>query len=289
MADNNAIPSFAPTSTTSYAPSNFNAGLYHQEITKASLIKSNQHKVVYDSLAEAYSIITVLEVIENSFLKDYITDKEKYTSITLRLINQYQMIIKGFENDELKYQILNDLFKDLLPNLSNLVDLIAKKFNLDTHLAISRLKSGIPATIEHLHTRVESHAHNDEQAVNSSTSSLNKANSSNKASARLVAEATGSFITIMDALKLNYKTKDQLHPLLSDLVVSLNDMVTKNSEEEVEEEEEFKPIEFQGKSKLVNWLIKLNNLQDEELSQDEINLFLKDLDNAYKGFYASLE
>ena len=78
----------------------------------------------------------------------------------------------------------------------------------------------------------------------------------------------------MDAVKLNYKTRDQLHPLLSDLVVNLNEFN--------------ETIEFNGKSKLINWLIKINNLE-KELSQEDSDLFLNDLDTAYKGFYESLE
>lgn len=83
----------------------------------------------------------------------------------------------------------------------------------------------------------------------------------------------------MDALKLNYKTKDQLHPLLSDLVVNLNDLIDANH----------KMIDFEGKSKLVNWLIRLNNLGDGRLDEGESDKFLEDLDVAYKGFYSELE
>lgn len=275
-----SLPAYAPTNTTSYTPSS-NSNRLHEEISRSSLIKSNTHKAVYDSLAEIYSIITVLEVIENSFLKDYITDKEKYTSTTLRLINQYQMLLKGFQNDELKLQILTTLLSRetaLASDFSNLIDLICRKFSLEScSLAIDRLKSGIPATIEHFHTHVESHHHPPPSA-----------DSGNKASARLVAEATGNFITCMDAVKLNYRTKDQLHPLLSDLVISLNDLVTKEETSE-STDDDLKPIDFQGKSKLVNWLIKLNNLGDGTLSEDEADTFLQDLDAAYKGFYISLE
>lgn len=272
-----SLPAYAPTNTTSYTPSN-NSTRYHEEISKSSLLKSNTHKTVYDSLAEIYSIITVLEVIENSFLKDYITDKEKYTSTALRLINQYQMLLKGFQNDDLKLQVLKTLLGPLADDLSNLIELLCRKFNLESYsLAIDRLTSGIPATIEHFHTHVESHHHPPPPT-----------DSGNKASARLVAETTGNFITCMDAVKLNYRTKDQLHPLLSDLVISLNDLVTKGDDAQ-SENDDFKPIDFQGKSKLVNWLIKLNNLGDDKLSDDEADTFLLDLDTAYKGFYISLE
>lgn len=81
---------------------------------------------------------------------------------------------------------------------------------------------------------------------------------------------------------MNYNTKEQLHPLLSNLVISLNDLVTRENDSSA-------PIEFVGKSKLVGWLIKLNNLGESELPLEEVDLFLADLDGAYKGFYDSLE
>lgn len=275
-----APPSYAPVSTTSYTPSSH---LYSQEeITRTSLIKSPLHKNVYESLAEVYSIITALEVLENSFIKDYITDKEKYTSTTLRLLNQYQMLFKGLCDDSRKYDILNNMLNQkLLNDLSNFLPLFTEKYSLDSPLASKRIETGVPATIEHFHTHVSSSSHHMESNSSLATAPTSGGNTNNK-SARLIAETTGNFITCMDALKLNYRTKEHLHPLLSELVVSLNDLVNNDDNE--------KGIEFQGKSKLVNWLIKLNNFQDnQELTSEEIEAFLNDLDYAYKNFYVSLE
>lgn len=249
--NNNLPPEYAPTSTTTFTVST-DASIYNQEITRTSLIKTPLQKSLYDSLAEIYSILPTLEMIEVSFLKDYITDKEKYISTTYRLIHQYQMVVKMFGEDEDK---LNLLILEILPglnrDLSNFLDILQIKFNVNFPHAIIRLKNGLPATIEQI---------NGLQP--------------NNVNSRLVAEITGNFITCMDAVKLNYKSKDQLHPLLSELVLSLNEL---NEE-----------LEFNGKSKLVNWLIKLNNLT-QELSQDEADSFLNDLDIAYKGFYTTLD
>ena len=62
--------------------------------------------------------------------------------------------------------------------------------------ALHRISVGIPATLEH-----NSHA---------ATSGNERAQS--------VAETTQAFITFMDALKLKLRAKDQLHPLLGDLM-----------------------------------------------------------------------
>ena len=248
-------PEYAPTASTSFTISS-KSSKFNQEISRSSLIKSPLNKVVYNSLAEISSILVSIEVLENSFLKDYITDKEKYTSTAYRLIYQYQIILKGF--DELKLFVLRELMPDLSPDLSNFLALFTSKFNLSCPQAVNRLLSGVPSTIDHV----------------SDATAASGASATSKANARLIAEITGNFITCMDAVKLNYKTRDQLHPLLSDLVVNLNEFN--------------ESIEFNGKSKLINWLIKINNLE-KELSQEDSDLFLNDLDIAYKGFYTSLE
>lgn len=270
-----SLPSYAPTSTTSYTPGARNANQFHQEVTRNSLIKSALHKTVYESLSEIYSIIAALQVLETSFLKDYITDREKYTSTALRLISQFQIIIRDFDEDGQKKEFLSTHFNR--PNLQldsedgQFLDALTTKYDLHAALAVKRLKVGLPATIEHLKNPV---------LQQQSTSGRN---TPTRAGGKMVAQATGNFITCMDALKLNYRTKYQLHPLLSNLVISLNEL--HNSPENGGS-----TIEFPGKSKLVTWLIKLNNLlESEELSQQDVDTFLEDLDTAYKGFFTSLE
>lgn len=248
-------------------------------------MKTALHREVYEAFAEIYSIITVLEMIENAFVKDFITDKEKYTNTSLRLINQYQILSKGILEDPVKLEFAKaELITPLtvlpIDIVCDFPDLFCTKYNILCSHAVKRLKAGVPLTIEHLSVQI-SHVHQDGAANDrTNTTSVASAAPVSNTSARLVAEITGSFITIMDALKLNYKTKDQLHPLLSDLVVGLNDLVNLDNNEET--------LEFHGKSKLVGWLIKLNNLGDSELTEEEIAQFLDDLDIAYKGFYTSL-
>lgn len=259
-------PLYAPTATTSYTISLQDVG-YDQDFSKQDLVKNPLHQSLYDSLAEIYSIIPTLDMIETSFIKDYITDKEKYTSTSLRLINQYQLLLKGFEEDDnerkaLLKTLLSTSTLSLESDLSNFLPCLVEKFRINCSLGVKRLQVGYPATIQHLLTQVES-------------------TTLNNASGKLVAEITGNFITCIDALKLNYNTKLQLHPLLSTLVVNLNDLVEVSPNHNL--------IDFKGKSKLVTWLIKVNNLGDETLAPEDCDSFLEDLDTAYKGFYASLE
>ena len=50
----------------------------------------------------------------------------------------------------------------------------------------------------------------------------------------------------MDALRLNYNAKDQLHPLLSDVITAVNNVTGAR--------------EFEGRGKIVQWLITLNQM-----------------------------
>lgn len=67
---------------------------------------------------------------------------------------------------------------------------------MDHPAALHRLTIGVPATVEHSSDASEGGA---EQG-------------------KWVAETTQSFITFMDALKLNLRAKDQLHPFLTELM-----------------------------------------------------------------------
>ncbi|ODV62913.1 ESCRT-I subunit protein VPS28 [Ascoidea rubescens DSM 1968] len=224
-----------------------------QEVSLYSTNSYNtKEREIYENLAEIYSILTTLEYIEKSYLKDNLKH-ELYTSTVKRLINQYNALIN---NDEISDQFIN-------------LQYFKKKYKIDCPLATKRLEIG------------ESSSSNN----NNNNNNANNNNNKNQISSRAVAEATGNFITCMDALKLNYKAKDQLYPLLSDLITSIN-----NSDENNNKQSGKHKLDFEGRGKLVEWLIKLNHMKvNDELSEDEVRQLLFDLDTAYKHFYTSLE
>lgn len=91
----------------------------------------------------------------------------------------------------------------------------------------------------------------------------------------LILEATQDFITFLDALKLQLLAKDQLHPLLSDVIQSVN-KVTEG--------------DFEGRGKIVQWLIFLNQMKAaEQLSEEHARELELDMNSAYQGFKATLE
>lgn len=90
----------------------------------------------------------------------------------------------------------------------------------------------------------------------------------------LIAEATQEFITFLDAVKLGFLSKDQLHPLLSDVIQSVNRVTDKD---------------FESRGKIVQWLIALNQMKaTDELGEEQARELELDIQQAYNGFKRTL-
>jgi ESCRT-I complex subunit VPS28 len=90
----------------------------------------------------------------------------------------------------------------------------------------------------------------------------------------LILEATQDFITFLDALSLGLLAKDQLHPLLTDVIQSVNKVTDRD---------------FENRGKIVQWLITLNQMKaSEELSEDQKREIELDIKSAYQGFKNAL-
>ena len=69
-------------------------------------------------------------------------------------------------------------------------------------------------------------------------------------------------------------SKDSLHPLLSETIQSINQVTD---------------ADFDGRGKIISWLIKLNGMKaQEELGEGEARELMFDMDGAYNGFKATL-
>jgi ESCRT-I complex subunit VPS28 len=122
--------------------------------------------------------------------------------------------------------------------------------------ATERIRIGLPSTVT-----APTH--------NASTTSSSGTNGT------LILEATQDFITFLDALKLGLLAKDQLHPLLSDVIQSANKVTDSD---------------FEGRGKIVQWLIALNQMKaTEEVSEDQARELELDMNSAYQGFKATLK
>ncbi|KAK9462326.1 vacuolar protein sorting-associated [Lipomyces oligophaga] len=247
-----------PYAPTSYSSASFSSSAALRSSVpldeEVRLYRTSAQRDLYESLAEIYAIIVTLDFVEKGYVKDTISQAQ-YTTICSRLLAQYSTILKN--------QDVANEFQDL--------DSFRRQYDIEYPSAIARLRVGIPATVEN---PIEpSHPVQPEPSSVTATQS-NSSSISPAASARAAADATGNFITFMDALKLNYKAKDQLHPLLGELMLSLNAVTTKD---------------FEGRSKIVEWLIKLNGMKaTDEITDEEARELLFDVDHAYKSFYKTL-
>lgn len=120
--------------------------------------------------------------------------------------------------------------------------------------ATERIRVGIPATVEQ-----PSHKPSAQGG---------------DADATLVVTATENFITFLDAVRLGMVAKDSLHPLLVEIIQSVNKVTDK---------------EFENKGKIVQWLITLNQMRAaDQLSEDQLRELEFDMQQAYYGFKDTL-
>lgn len=69
-------------------------------------------------------------------------------------------------------------------------------------------------------------------------------------------------------------SKDSLHPLLSEVIQSVNHVTT---------------ADFDDRGKIISWLIRLNGMKaTEELGDEEARQLAFDMEGAYAGFKATL-
>lgn len=131
----------------------------------------------------------------------------------------------------------------------------SSSLQIEVPRATERLRIGLPSTVT-------------APSINTSTTNNNNTNGT------LILEATQDFITFLDALKLGLLAKDQLHPLLSDVIQSVNKVTDRD---------------FEGRGKIVQWLIALNQMKaTEEVSEDKARELELDMNAAYQGFKATL-
>lgn len=134
------------------------------------------------------------------------------------------------------------------------IDSFMSRYRMDHPAALHRIRVGVPATVEH---------------------STEANSASGPEAAKWVAETTQGFITFMDALKLNLRAKDQLHPLLQELVTSLARFPGSSA--------------WDGRQKLVGWLIELNGMAAaQEIDGEQSRQMLFDVEAAYSEFFKSL-
>jgi ESCRT-I complex subunit VPS28 len=229
------------------------------------LTDTRAERDLQDSLGELFSIIVTLDELEKAFLKDAIPEAE-YTDICERSLRQYKALLadetianefKDLEEFKAKWDVSYIALINSTMKLLKLTSISAQK--LDVPRATERLRVGMPST-----------------TVNASSAAPAPAPAAaaNNTSGVLILEATQEFITFLDAVKLGLLSKDQLHPLLSDVIQSVNRVTDKD---------------FDDRGKIVQWLITLNQMKaSDELSEQQARELDLDIQQAYQGFRRTL-
>lgn len=228
---------------------------------EVKLADTRAERDLQDSLAEIFSIIVTLDELERAFLKDAIPEAD-YTEICERSLKQYKSILAdetvarafvGLEEFKAEWDVRMILFKFIEVELL----LLIRSLQLEVPRATERLRVGMPST-----------------AVTASTGAAQQSASTNNKSGTLILEATQDFITFLDALRLGLLAKDQLHPLLTDVIQSVNKVTDRD---------------FENRGKIVQWLITLNQMKaTEELSEQQARELELDINSAYLGFKNTL-
>ncbi|USP79240.1 hypothetical protein yc1106_06514 [Curvularia clavata] len=222
---------------TPYIPrSNLSATINLDEEVKLSTTSAERD--LNDSLAEIYSIIVTLDAVEKAYLKDSIAEAD-YTETCSRLMKQYK----------------SNLANDTVARAFGDLDQFSREWHMECPRAVERLRVGIPATIEQGPSR--------------------PAQQGDYADATLVVNATETFITLLDAIKIGLVEKDTLHPLLVEIIQAVNKVTD---------------VDFESKGKIVQWLITLNQMRAaDKLNDEQAREFQFDMDQAYYGFKSTLK
>lgn len=203
---------------------------------EVKLWNDKREREMYDNFADLYAIIKATEKLEKAYVRDIISSAE-YEPECLKLISQYKT--------------LTSTLKDTIPSVERFAD----TYKMDCQAALNRLVvSGVPATVEH----------RGASATSTTTS------------AAIVAECVQHFITAMDTLKLNMYAVDQVHPVLADLLASLNKL-------------SILPLDFEGRVKMKEWIAKLSKMgAADELTEQQARQLHFDLESSYNLFMAAL-
>lgn len=248
---------YAPT-PYSYTPSSSLTATINLD-EEVRLADTPAERELYESLAEIYSIIITLDALEKAYLRDSIRESE-YTETCDRLLRQYK--------NNLADERVSAAFGDL--------ESFKAEYDLQAPKATERLRIGLPATIATAPTTTPHPASTSTPGFSTPSAAAAPTPQTSAANAQHLITASENFITLFDAIRMNMLSKDTLHPILVEIIQAVN-KVTEGRD-------------FDGKAKVVQWLITLNQMRAaEELTAEMARELQFDLNGAYDGFKGTLE
>ncbi|PSR82046.1 vacuolar protein sorting-associated [Coniella lustricola] len=237
---------YAPT-PHSYVPNSALSATINLD-EEVRLATTRAERDLQDSLAELFSILVTLDELEKAFLKDAIPEAD-YTEICERSLKQYNAILA--DEGVARAFVGIEEFK--------------AEWDLEVPRATERIRVGMPSTA----LTASAGTAGPSQATGGGGGG-----GGGNTSGALILEATQDFITFLDALRLGLLAKDQLHPLLTDVIQSVNKVTDRD---------------FENRGKIVQWLIALNQMRaTEELSEAQARELELDINAAYQGFKSTL-
>ncbi|KIH88264.1 ESCRT-I complex subunit VPS28 [Sporothrix brasiliensis 5110] len=259
-------PSYVPNTTPS-------ATINLDEEVK--LAETRAERDMQESLAEIFSIIVTIDELEKAFLKDAVPEAD-YTEICERSLKQYNSILK----DEAVAAAYGSL------------DEFKQEWDLEVPRATERIRAGMPSTALIAGSggggggggggNGNGHGNGDGGTGlgggGLSSGGLGGGGGGggggNAPGGALILEATQDFITFLDALRLGLLAKDQLHPLLTDVIHAVNKVTDRD---------------FENRGKIVQWLITLNQMKATDvLDEGQARELELDINSAYQGFKSTL-
>ncbi|CAO1639075.1 unnamed protein product [Sympodiomycopsis kandeliae] len=229
--------------------------LHMNPYSEAVLYTSSSAREKWDNCANLYSLILSVDALERGYVSQAIPDSQ-YEPACTRLLSQIKTSIKLVSSSSVTTNTED-------PPCVNGLDDFMKLWGLELPLTAHRLQLGIPATLEHLN---------------------NSNGNGGTDTGKNVAETTQAFITLMDALKLKLRAKDQLHPLLGEAVSCWNRSGGGGGQQDNGDGQGEK------RAKLVGWLITLNKMNvSDEIDDDQARQMLFDVEGAYQAWFRSLQ
>lgn len=206
---------------------------------RAELWRTPDERRRYDDFATLYALARSLERLERAYVSSAVS-AQAYERACVDLTS--------------KFKTLRGVLGEAVPDLERFFE----TYGARVPSATRRLRAGVPATAEH---RAETSRGTEAEA---------------RAEARAVADATHCFIGVMDTVKLDMRAKDQVAPVLGDLLLALCRVSRL-------------PNDFEGTKSVRKWLSRMDQMRASELlSEEETREFLYEIEAAYSTFLASL-
>ncbi|KAL3219611.1 hypothetical protein MRX96_030362 [Rhipicephalus microplus] len=199
------------------------------------LQRTSREREKYDNMADLYAVINTLQCLEKAYIKDCVTPKE-YTAACSKLLVQYKAAFKQVQGPEF-----------------STVEAFMAAFRCRLGWFVCSWTVLLPW--------------NESVRTGRLPSKTTKGNTS-----KCIADIVSLFITIIDKLRLEIKSMDELQPDLRELSETMSRL-------------SLIPANFEGKAKVDEWLQTMSLMAaSDELNESQVRQLIFDLESSYNAF-----